>query len=34
MYSIAGSNDPQHLPGDDEFEWVNVQTRRRLRPDM
>ena len=26
--------DPQHLPGDEEFEWVSVQSCRRLRPGM
>ncbi len=35
LEAAAGAfGDPQHLPGDDEFEWVSVRTGRRLRPVM
>jgi type I restriction enzyme R subunit len=34
LKAAAGAfGDPQHVP-DEEFEWVAVQTRRRLRPGM
>jgi len=35
LEAAAGAfGDPQHLPGDDEFEWISVRTRHRLRPGM
>jgi len=35
LQAAAGAfGDPQHVPSDEEFEWMHVQTRRRLRPGM
>jgi type I restriction enzyme, R subunit len=35
LKAAAGAfGDAQHLPSDEDFEWVAVETRRRLRPGM
>lgn len=35
LAAAAGAfGDPQHLPEDEEFDWIEVETRRPLRPGM